>query len=184
MVRSFGGSARGSTADRWSGPIPCMSIILHKGDMRSDLSDGAPAPLLPYVCCVGSLMSLFYLDGDLAGTPGSFSPSVRRMCCSQVGQGVLRQNAAVRRYMSRVIRTMRAQQSALFSRRAPNVLARLQLPALFIHGQPSPKLPLPQCGVNSTLFLRGQLNQQPRHIVTGRGFHQGKAHICKFAGLR
>jgi hypothetical protein len=33
--------------------------------------------------------------------------------------------------------------------------------------QPSPKLPLPQCGVNSTLFIRGQLHQQPRHTATG-----------------
>ena len=28
--------------------------------------------------------------------------------------------------------------------------------------QPSPNLPLPQCGVNSTLLSRGQMNQQPR----------------------
>jgi transposase-like protein len=50
--------------------------------------------------------------------------------------------------------------------------------------QPSSKLPLPQCGVNATLFSRGQLNQQPRPIAPGRGFHQGKTHLCEFTGLR
>jgi DNA methylase len=50
--------------------------------------------------------------------------------------------------------------------------------------QPSPKLPLPQCGVNSTLFMRGQPNQQPRPTAPGRGVHQGWGHVCKFAGLR
>ena len=32
-------------------------------------------------------------------------------------------------------------------------------------GQPSPKLPLPQCGINSTLFVQSQLPQQPRPIA-------------------
>jgi hypothetical protein len=31
--------------------------------------------------------------------------------------------------------------------------------------QPSPKLPLPLCGVNSTLFVQSQLCQQPRPIA-------------------
>jgi hypothetical protein len=35
-------------------------------------------------------MSPFYMEGDLAGTPVLFSPSVRRRRCSQVGQDVLR----------------------------------------------------------------------------------------------
>jgi site-specific DNA recombinase len=33
--------------------------------------------------------------------------------------------------------------------------------------QPSPKLPLPQCGINSTLFIQGQLHQQPRLTAPG-----------------
>jgi putative ABC transport system substrate-binding protein len=33
--------------------------------------------------------------------------------------------------------------------------------------QPSPKLPLPLCGVNSTLFGQGQLHQQPCPIAAG-----------------
>jgi hypothetical protein len=49
------------------------------------------------------------------------------MRCSQVGQDVLRQDAAVLRYAPRGIRTMRAQQSAPFSRMAHDVLAPLQL---------------------------------------------------------
>jgi hypothetical protein len=34
-------------------------------------------------------------------------------------------------------------------------------------GQPSPKLPLPLCGINSTLFSRGHSNQQPRRTAPG-----------------
>ena len=64
-----------------------------------------PAPPLPFVCWLGSSMSPFYTEGDLAGTPVSFSPSVRNMCCSQVGRDVLRQETAVLKYTSRGIRT-------------------------------------------------------------------------------
>ena len=56
-----------------------------------------------------------------------FSPSVRRRRCSQVGQDVRRQNAPVRRYAPRVIRTKRAQQSRRFPGMACDVLAPLQL---------------------------------------------------------
>jgi hypothetical protein len=63
----------------WSGPAPWMSIILYKGDIRSYLSDCVPAPPLPYVCWLGSSMSPFYPEGDLAGMLVSFSLSVRRM---------------------------------------------------------------------------------------------------------
>jgi hypothetical protein len=62
------------------------------------------------------------------GMPASFSLSVRRRCCSQVGQDVLRQDAVVLRYAPRVIRIMCAQQSAWFSGEARDVLAHLQLP--------------------------------------------------------
>jgi hypothetical protein len=72
-------------------------------------------------------MSPFYPEGDLAGTPVSFSRSVRKRRCSQVGQDVLRQKATVLRYVPRVIRIMHAQKSAPFSRRAPDVLACLHL---------------------------------------------------------
>jgi hypothetical protein len=51
----------------------------------------------------------------MKGTESLFSPSVRRPRCSQVGGDVLRQDAAVRRYASRVIRIMCAQQLAPFS---------------------------------------------------------------------
>src|SRR2546427_9249802 len=61
------------------------------------------------------------------GTPVLFSPSVRRRCCSQVGQDVLRQDAAVRRYASRVIRIMCAQKSAWFSGETRDVLAPLHV---------------------------------------------------------
>jgi hypothetical protein len=114
-------------ADRWSGPAPWMSIILHNRDIRSRLSDREPASSLDVLGWIGVVMSPFYLEGDLAGTPVSFSPSVRRMRCSQAGRDVLRQEAAVRRYAPRVIRIIYAQKSAPFSRRAPDVLARLHL---------------------------------------------------------
>jgi hypothetical protein len=77
---------------------------------------------------LGASMSPFYINGDLAGTSVSFSPSVRTMRGSQVGQDVLRQKAAVLRYVTRVTRSMRAQQSAPFPGRALDVLARLQVP--------------------------------------------------------
>ena len=69
---------------------PWMSIILHKGDIRSHLSDRDPASSLDVLGRVGASMSPFYAEGDLAGTPFSFSFSVRRMRCSQVGRDVLR----------------------------------------------------------------------------------------------
>jgi site-specific recombinase XerD len=72
-------------------------------------------------------MSPFYTEGDLEGSPVSFSPNVRRMRCSQVGRDVLRQDAAVRRYAHRVIRTTHAQQSTRFPGMARGVLAHLQL---------------------------------------------------------
>jgi hypothetical protein len=65
----------------------------------------------------------------VVGTPVLFSPSVRRRRCSQVGQDVLRQDAAVLRYVPRAIRIMHAQKSAPFPGRAPDVLARLHLAA-------------------------------------------------------
>jgi hypothetical protein len=71
-------------------------------------------------------MSQTCIEGDLAGTPGSFSPSVRRRRCSQAGGDVLRQDAAVLRYASRVIRIMRAQKPTRFPGMAPDALARLQ----------------------------------------------------------
>jgi hypothetical protein len=73
------------------------SIILHKGDIRSHVSDREPASSPDGLCWLGSLMSPFYVEGDLAGTPVSFSPSVRSMRGSQVGRDVLRQDAAVLR---------------------------------------------------------------------------------------
>jgi hypothetical protein len=104
-----------------------MSIILDKGDIRSHLSDREPASSLDVLGWCGAVMSPFYPEGDLAGTPCWFSPSVRRQRCSQVGCDVLRQHAVVLRYAPRVIRTKRAQKSAPFPGRAPDVLARLQL---------------------------------------------------------
>jgi hypothetical protein len=65
--------------------------------------------------------------GDLEGTESSFSPNVRSRRCSQVERAVLRQDAAVRRYGPRVIRTMRAQKPAPFPGIAHDVLAHLQL---------------------------------------------------------
>jgi hypothetical protein len=62
----------------------------------------------------------------------SFSLSVRSMRCSQVGPDVRRQDAAVLRYEPRVIRTKRAQKTAPFPGRAPDVLARLQLPFILL----------------------------------------------------
>jgi len=76
---------------------------------------------------VWALMSSFYAEGDLAGTPVSFSPSVRKRRCSQVERAVLRQDAAVLRYAPRGIRTKRAQKPPRFSGRTLDVLAPLQL---------------------------------------------------------
>jgi hypothetical protein len=67
----------------------------------------------------------------VVGTPVLFSPRVRRRRCSQAGQDVLRQDAAVLRYVPRAIRIMHAQKSAPFPGRAPDVLARLQLATYF-----------------------------------------------------
>jgi hypothetical protein len=83
-----------------------------------------------FLCCAPSKSELnteIWTEGDLAGTPVSFSLSVRNMCCSQVEQDVLRQDAAVLRYAPRVIRTKRAQQSAPFSGRTLDVRAPLHL---------------------------------------------------------
>jgi hypothetical protein len=71
----------------------------------------------------------------MKGTESLFSPSVRRPRCSQVGGDVLRQDAAVRRYAPRGIRTMRAQQSALFAGRTLDVLAPLHLSVDQDHAQ-------------------------------------------------
>jgi hypothetical protein len=49
------------------------------------------------------------------------------MRCSQEGQDILRQDAAVLRHVPRLIRTMCAQQSVWFSGRTLDVLAPLQL---------------------------------------------------------
>jgi hypothetical protein len=92
-----------------------MSIILYKGDIRSHFLDQEPALSLDVLGWWGAVTSPFSTDGDLAGTPVSFSLSVRNMCCSQVEQDVLRQDAAVLRYAPRVIRTKRAQKFASFS---------------------------------------------------------------------
>ena len=84
-------------ADRWSGPAPWMSVIPHKCDIRSHFLDREPASSLDFLGWRGAVMSPFYPDGDLAGTPVSFSPSMRRIRCSQVGRDVLKQEAAVLR---------------------------------------------------------------------------------------
>jgi hypothetical protein len=70
-------------------------------------------------------MSLFSTDGDLERTPVLFSLSVRNMRGSQVEQDILRQDAAVLRYTSCVIRTKRAQQSTQFPGITRDVLAPL-----------------------------------------------------------
>jgi hypothetical protein len=41
------------------------SIILHKGDIRSHVSDREPASSPDGLCWLGSLMSPFYVEGDL-----------------------------------------------------------------------------------------------------------------------
>ena len=89
--------------------------MLDKGDLRSHVLDDESASSLDVWGWRGAVMSPFYAEGDLADTPFSFSPSVRKKRCSQAGRDVLRQNAAVLRCASRVIRTMCAQQSAWFS---------------------------------------------------------------------
>jgi hypothetical protein len=114
-------------ADRWSGPALWRSMILYKGDISSHVSDCAPASAQDFLGWFKAALSPFYPEGDLAGTPGSFSPSVRRRRGSQVGQDVLRQDTAVRRHAPRLIRTKRAQQSPRFPGIARNVLAPLHL---------------------------------------------------------
>jgi hypothetical protein len=103
-------------ADRWSCPAPWMSIILYNRDIRSLLSDRAPASSLHCLGWCGASISPLYTEGDLEGMPASFSPSVRSRRCSQVERAVRRQDAAVRRSTPRVIRTMRAQKPAPFPR--------------------------------------------------------------------
>jgi hypothetical protein len=104
-----------------------MSMILHNRDIRSYFLDQEPASSLDVLGWRGAVMSPFSADGDLAGTPVSFSLSVRNMCCSQVEQDVRRQDAAVLRSASSVIRTTRAQKFASFSGMARDVLAHLQI---------------------------------------------------------
>jgi hypothetical protein len=70
--------------------VPWMSMILYNRDIRSLLSDHAPASCLDVLGWLGVSMSLFYPEGDLAGTPVLFSPSVRRWRGSQAGRDVLR----------------------------------------------------------------------------------------------
>jgi hypothetical protein len=65
-------------------------MILHKGDIRWHLLDQEPASSLDVLGWRGALMSPFYAEGDLAGTPVLFSPSVRRRRSSQAGRDVLR----------------------------------------------------------------------------------------------
>jgi hypothetical protein len=80
-------------------------MILHNRDLRSHVSDGEPALSLDCIGWVEASMSPFYIEGDLVGTPVSFSSSVRSMRCSQVGCAVLRQEAAVLRNAPRPIHT-------------------------------------------------------------------------------
>jgi hypothetical protein len=94
---------------------------------------------------LGERMSQLY-PGDLAGTPVSFSPSVRRRRCSQAENDVLRQDAAVRRYAPRVIRTMCAQKPARFPGIARDVRASLQLVGL------DPRHP--SCGTSGSVRRR------------------------------
>src|SRR5262245_24018874 len=79
---------------------------------------------------VGRRGRLFYPEGDLTGTPVSFSPSVRKKRCSQVGRAVLRQDAAVLRYTPRVILTKPAQKLTPFSGTALHVRTHLHLGGL------------------------------------------------------
>jgi hypothetical protein len=55
-----------------------MSIILYKGDSRSHFLEREPALPLDVLGWGGVVMLPFHIEGDQAGTPGSFSPSVRR----------------------------------------------------------------------------------------------------------
>jgi hypothetical protein len=110
-----------------------MSIIRDKGDIRSYFLDHEPASSLDVLGWCGAVMSPFHPDGDLAGTPVSFSLSVHKMCCSQVEPDVRRQEAAVLRYASSVIRTKRAQKFASFSGRASDVLAHLQVASVHVY---------------------------------------------------
>ena len=72
-------------------------------------------------------MSHLGTEDDLEGMPASFSPSVRRRRCSQVGWDVRRPEAAVLRSVPPVIRTMCTQKPASFPGIARDVLAPLQL---------------------------------------------------------
>jgi len=107
--------------------ILSWSKISHGRGKRPYLSDREPASSLDVLGWRGAAMSPFHPDGDLAGTSVSFSPSVRRQRGSQVGCDVLRQEAAVRRYAPRPIRTKRAQKPTPFSGKALHVLAHQQV---------------------------------------------------------
>ena len=96
-----------SSSNRWpkiivwgaktNSPPVSVWVRAYKGDIRSHFLDCEPASSLDCLGWRGAVMSPFCSDGDLAGTPVSFSPSVRRMRCSQVGGDVLRQDATVLR---------------------------------------------------------------------------------------
>jgi hypothetical protein len=102
-------------------------MILHNRDIRSQVTDREPASSLDVLGWVGASMSPFYTEDDLEDTPVTFSPRVRRRRGSQVGRDVRRQDAAVRRYAPRVIRTTRAQKPAPFPGMARDVVAHLHL---------------------------------------------------------
>jgi hypothetical protein len=142
-------------ADRWSGPAPWMSVIPHKGDIRSHFLDREPASSLDFLGWRGAVMSPFYPEGDLAGTPVSFSPSVRRQRGSQVGQDVRRQNTTVRRYAPRVIRPKRAQKVPRFPGIARDVLAPLHI---IFHGVPNMD-DLPRA------FVEQALGEPPTEVI-------------------
>ncbi|HSF30000.1 MAG TPA: type II toxin-antitoxin system RelE/ParE family toxin [Candidatus Tectomicrobia bacterium] len=77
------------TADQEAWPASWLSMILHHRDRRSHVSDGEPALSLDCIGWVEASMSPFDLDGDLAGTPVSFPPSVRsHLPHSQVGRSM------------------------------------------------------------------------------------------------
>jgi DDE superfamily endonuclease len=154
-------------------------MIRHNRDLKSHVSDGEPALSLDCIGWVEASRSPFSIDGDLAGTSVSFSPSVRTMRCSQVEQDVLRQAAAVLRYTPRLIRTKRAQQSTPFSGRTLDVLAPLHLvfaDELDIHLLPKVGCAWMPKGTQLEVMTPGQ--NQKHYLAGALDLTTGTLHHC------
>ena len=143
------------------------------GRRKVQCSGHSSPPSLRIFLSASRIVSHSVTEGDLQGTPVSFSPSVPRRRCPQVGQDVLRQDAAVLRSAPRIIRTMCAQKPAAFPGIARDVLAHLQLhpgkPRLFFQKHFKP--------VGAGAGDHRARRVFPGHFIPAPFFNEGSARV-------